>query len=808
MRSEEEQAQNAAAISASGFFDPAYYRAQIEVAGEACNAAADAARHYHTIGWRRHYDPGPNFSTVAYLLNNDDVAVAAVDPLAHYLRYGRRESRMIMPAPLRPSAPPCRAVPAAPSEEEWRRLASEHQSRTGDAPVVDVVIPVFKGVAETLRCLFSVLSARSSTPHRVVVIDDHAPDAAIVARLKWLARQGLIHLVRPPRNGGFVRACNLGMSLARERDIILLNADTEVFGNWIDRLRGLAYREADIGTVTPFSNNAEICSYPALCRDTPFHVEIGDAELDAIMAGENAEGCLDIPTGVGFCLFIRRACLDETGLLDVETFGAGYGEENDFCERASRAGWRNVLAPHVFVRHYGGSSFGASKAARVRAAIEAVERKHPGYLDRIAHFINADPVAPWRERVDAARIKRRFAGRPAVLFVGHNRGGGTERHLREMQELLESFGVPVLTGRPDRRDPNLLCLGDAQLRFQTNAPSYDLGDSPDHFAQALRMLGIVHVHIHHLADFADTVVDYIRLACRAADVPYDFTAHDYLCVCPRITLTDEAGLYCGEPDNGGCRDCLRERGSEFGAPAIWEWRARYGRLLRNARRVFVPADDVGRRLARYHPDVAFVTRPHLDAQSRQAPVAPRSQHGTGVRHVGLIGAIGPHKGSDFLLRCAKRAQDRDAPIRFTLIGYTDRDEDFAACGNVAIEGAYLEPTLAERIVAIAPDVLWFTALWPETFSYTLNAAFEAGVLPVAFDFGAIAERIRKTGFGHLLAIDLMFDVDATLDALLGLDPAASPVPQLEERVTYDLPLQSYYGLSAARHAGASTEIIV
>ncbi len=796
MHSEEEQELSAAAIRASGFFDADYYRAQIALAGEAVHATGDAARHYHTVGWRHYCDPGPHFSTVGYLMNNEDVAAAAVDPLTHYLRYGRREGRRITPAPLRPSVPPSRAVPTVPSEEEWQELALNRRSRKGDVPIVDVVIPVFKGVAETLRCLFSVLSMRSSTPHRVVVIDDHAPDAAIVTRLKWLARQGFVHLVRSPQNGGFVRACNLGMSLSRERDIILLNSDTEVFGDWVDRLRRLAYREADIGTVTPFSNNAEICSYPALCRDTPFHIEIGDAELDGIMARENAEGCLDLPTGVGFCLFIRRDCLDDVGLLDVDTFGAGYGEENDFCQRASIAGWRNVLAPDVFVRHYGGSSFGASKAARVQAAIAAVERKHPGYLDRVADFIRADPVAAWRAPIDAARIRRRCTGRPTMLFVGHNRGGGTERHLCELGELLESFGVSVLTGRPNSRDPNLLCISDAQLRFQSNDPSFDLGDSPERLAQALKTFGIIHVHIHHLADFADSVIDYIRLACRAAAVPYDFTAHDYLCICPRVTLTDETGLYCGEPDVEGCRNCLRERGSEFGSPAIWEWRARYSRLLREARRVFVPADDVGRRLARYHPGVVFVTRPHLDAQGEQMLVASPVVHGSGLRHVGLIGAIGPHKGSEFLLRCAKRAQEREAAIRFTLIGYTDRDEDFAGCDNVRIEGAYLDSTLATRIVAIAPDILWFTALWPETFSYTLNAAFEAGVLPVAFDFGAIAERIRQTGFGHLLPIDLMFDVDATLDALLELDPAASLVPKREERVAYDLPLQSYYGLSA------------
>ena len=68
----------------------------------------------------------------------------------------------------------------------------------------------------------------------------------------------------------------------------------------------------------------------------------------------------DLPTGVGFCLFIRRALIDEIGMLDT-AFGAGYGEENDLCLRAARAGWRNVLADNAFVIHVGGRSFAGRK---------------------------------------------------------------------------------------------------------------------------------------------------------------------------------------------------------------------------------------------------------------------------------------------------------------------------------------------------------------------------------------------------------------------------------------------------------------
>ena len=48
-------------------------------------------------------------------------------------------------------------------------------------------------------------------------------------------------------------------------------------------------------------------------------------------------------TGVGFCLYIRRQLIESVGAFDP-VFGLGYGEENDFCMRATRAGFRNVLS--------------------------------------------------------------------------------------------------------------------------------------------------------------------------------------------------------------------------------------------------------------------------------------------------------------------------------------------------------------------------------------------------------------------------------------------------------------------------------
>ena len=86
--------------------------------------------------------------------------------------------------------------------------------------------------------------------------------------------------------------------------------------------------------------------------------------LAALAAAANGAGVVEIPTGVGFCLYLKRDCLAEVGLLREDTFAQGYGEENDFCLRARHLGWRHVAATGVYVGHVGAASFGAAFGGR------------------------------------------------------------------------------------------------------------------------------------------------------------------------------------------------------------------------------------------------------------------------------------------------------------------------------------------------------------------------------------------------------------------------------------------------------------
>ncbi len=298
--------------------------------------------------------------------------------------------------------------------------------------MIDVIIPVYKGLGPTRRCIESVLTHRQADALEVVAVDDATPEPEIAAYLDGLAASGRVALIRHRENRGFVEAVNAGMSLHPDRDVVLLNSDTEVANDWLDRLAAAGRRSPDIGTVTPFSNNATICSYPFDGWTGGVPGTLGLERLDRLFASTHAGVSVDLPTGVGFCMFIRRDCLAAMGLFDARRFGRGYGEENDFCMRAAKAGWRNVLAADVFVFHEGAVSFSDERFTLMPMALAALLEVHPEYLDAVRAFIDANPAARLRSAIDEARAS---LGVEEALHVLAERSAERERLAVEFRNL-------------------------------------------------------------------------------------------------------------------------------------------------------------------------------------------------------------------------------------------------------------------------------------------------------------------------------------------------------------------------------------
>ena len=711
-----------------------------------------------------------------------------------YRHFGALFRRSPNYAEWRRSHPKRRSLVLAPSPQEpsaadWDELVARRLR--GGLPVPTnlpgnpyVVVPVFRGRRETLACLYSACLAAPSV--RLVVIDDATPDLRLGRRLFELAADGHFELIRNASNQGFLRSVNLGFAIDPEADVVILNSDTEVFGDWLDRMNAAAYRSPDVGTVTPLSNNGDIASYPHSRRDNQAELEVDFAQIDDLARTANAGRAVDAPTGVGFCLYIRRDCLGEVGGFD-EHFRAGYGEENDFCLRAAAKGWRSVIAEDVFVRHTGAVSFARHAPRLRRAGMQALVSRHPNYEDQVDVFLARDPLAGARARIDAARLRRQHPVEDperALLFVVHNWGGGVEQHVEELASQLRVEGVAVyqLRVRSVAGTIRLNLVGPPGVLALQEVPGIsEIGiDGSGVLVEALMQLGIEHVHVHHLGEFSAGGPSWVGELCADLGVAYDVTVHDYASICPRLHLERADGRYCGEPDEAGCTRCLGENGSRFGDTDIASWRAEWRELLVGSRAVICPTEDAHRRLVNRWPDLTYRVRPHPERESIRSvteaskPASAGSSAARDVESAGRLrvlvpGAINEQKGLGLLLDCARDARARALPIEFWIVGYS-RDDARAEREGIVVTGRFASAQADDAIRTARVDrcVALLPSLTPETWSFTLSSVLRVGVHPVAFDLGALAERIRAIGRGTLLPLEWADRPAMVNDALLEL----------------------------------------
>lgn len=639
------------------------------------------------------------------------------------------------PAPLRPNA-----LAAAPAHVIGGPPRGGVERRG-----VDVVIPVHGGLRLALDCI---ASARVGLPHwaRLVVVDDASPDPAVVETLARMAGRGEITLLAQAENRGFPASVNIGMRHDPSRDVVLLNSDTLLPPGWLERLRDAAYSAPAIGTATPLSNDATILSYPSV--ETPNAIpDLAETiRLDA-QARRAAPPLVEIPTAIGFCMYIKRDCLDAVGLFREDVFAQGYGEENDFCIRARHLGWRHVAAPAIFVAHVGGQSFGAAKAHLVRRNMRLINRLHPGYDALVAAFQRADPMSSARRALDCVRWAELRDRRRSVLLVTHGRAGGVQRRVAERAAALRAEGLrPIVIWPVERRGGagRDCVLGDGpeggtpNLRFAVPEELAEL-------AALLRQDRPLRAEIHHLIGHDHTL---FKLFTRLR-IPYEIVIHDYSWFCPRINLVGVGNRYCGEPPISGCEACIADLGTtndEATPPA--ELVRRSAGELAGAGRVIVPSRDVASRMRRHFPAIAPEAEPWED-DAALPPPAFYPLVGGAIR-VCLVGAIGIEKGYEILLACARDAAERRLPLAFRLVGHSSDDARLLATGKVHITGRYQEHEVLALIRAQSAQLAWLPSLWPETWCYTLTEAWKAGLPVAAFDLGAPAERIRATGRGWLV----------------------------------------------------------
>ena len=634
---------------------------------------------------------------------------------------------------------------------------------------VTVIVPVYRGLDDTTRCLESVLrhAEGQSTPFELLVLDDASPEPPVRRYLDdFAARPSSVPttLLRNDENLGFVKTANRGMRRATG-DVVILNADTAVTPMWLDRLASVAALP-DVATVTPLTSHGSICTMPSAVSEA-FGLFDANPRIDEcaeFVAAHSLRLLPEVITGVGFCMYITRTTLDACGLFDEETFGRGYGEEVDFCLRATRLGFRHLVDDSTFVYHRGGGSFGEEQAEGLQRGSRILDERYPYFRPTNTRERAEDPVHVSLAALELA-LHERCADRPHVLHVVHSAPGemgGTEKFLEALMHALadtvdfsvfyptqSGFGLQTRWRTGDGTTVRHEFLLPGGPRTVTRIHDEVAGAA---LQMAVDLFDFDAVHLHNLIGHSLAPLAVL------ADFPGPVvcSVHDLFLACPNFSLLYRKEQPCGIPDDlSRCEGCLELIATEPmpGSPLIENLSLAYLLEFRG-----VVAD---------HLDVVdhwvFASQSAADYFARVYEPQPERidviEHGSVIRlgrrpkepdeallfdeplRVAFVGLGWAKKGLDGVNMLAEAFRDTTVEIHH----FGDLKQ--AASPEMHAHGRYDNEFLPELLHRAGIQVVLLPGPYAETFGIVMTEAIAAGVPVIGASYGALGERIRLTGAG-------------------------------------------------------------
>ena len=619
---------------------------------------------------------------------------------------------------------------------------------------VDIIVPIYNAYEYTEECIKSLINNTDLKIHQLVLINDKSPDENILPMLnsyKDKYKDLNIIVLDNEQNMGFVKTVNKGMKYS-ENDVILLNSDTEVTKNWIEKIQKCAYSNEYIATVTPLTNNGTIASVPNFGVDNELPENMTLAEYAEMIEKISQNRYPELPTG----MYIKRKVIEELGLFDDETFGKGYGEENDFCYRALDHGYINVLCDNTFIYHKGTQSFKkenltSSRAALIDEHMNLLRKKHPIYVQKTDNFLANNPIRDIQENI---KLNILLHNKKRILYLVNeweenmDMTGGTSLHLKDIIKSNLENNIASFVLAPDKLDltrfklylyidkhakeisnykTDINCYG--QITYTNNSYKEILVNIFDSFKIDI-------LHVHH---FLFQTFDIIDIA-KERNVYSIITLHDLYMKCPSVNMVYK-DKYCEYDENKDCSKCLKFRYG-INSDILSNWQRTCKNVLEKFDKVIAPSENTKKIFTDIYKDIEIEVVEHgVDI----IKINEKQTTSKKTFDIAFVGAMAIHKGSNILKDLIRK--NNNSNIKIHLFGKPNDKELEKSKFNYINHGKYTRGQLPQLLVDNHIDLVCIFATWPETYSYTLTECYMAKVPVLTFDIGAVGDRVKKDNLG-------------------------------------------------------------
>lgn len=433
-------------------------------------------------------------------------------------------------------------------------------------PSLCVVVCVHNAREYAELCIESVLRC-TPFPYELLIINDGSDHETTEMLTSFFKQYNHISIIQHREAQGYTKAANAGLRSSNADYTILLNSDTIVSPGWADKIIHCGESENDIGIIGPLSNAATYQSVPFVFDENGHWMQnqlMGDLTVSSYAkAIEDVSQRVypRVPVANGFCFAIKRKVIDIIGYLDEETFPRGYGEENDYCLRASDAGFEVAIADDTYVYHATSQSFGVQTREKLtREAHHAIRSKYSETrLNKVDFSLrNNDAMAQVRERVEEyvhhARVASLYSSSCPSLHKANQglaflfllpdcsaKAGGTQV-IVETARGLDNMGIPVAVAAKTRiqneyeqffpTDSHLFFYYDKQSDLVAEAASYDVAIATIfHSVAQLNDVITAHPHImpaYYVQDYEPWFLDEHPDLKEQARQSYELIPHNNL----------------------------------------------------------------------------------------------------------------------------------------------------------------------------------------------------------------------------------------------------------------------------------------
>lgn len=292
----------------------------------------------------------------------------------------------------------------------------------------DLVLLTWNNLKILKRCVDSLLRF-THTPSRLMIVDNGSTEEGMREYLSSLKGNALIdiRIITSSVNEGFAKGMNRGMKSTTSPYVCLLNNDILVTEGWLEEMVKIADENSDIGIVNPSSNNFGL----RFGKDTTL-------ERFAMTFKSQTGKWIEMESGIGFCMLIKREVINKVGYLD-ENFGLAFFEDRDYSRRAKAAGFKCAMASGCYVYHLEGRSVKLLKDKdKLFNANAEIFYKKWGKPERIAYIITK-PNEDYFEEI-RKRIKGQIQGGNRIWIFQRDGSGElrTNEHLDIMLNKLSA----------------------------------------------------------------------------------------------------------------------------------------------------------------------------------------------------------------------------------------------------------------------------------------------------------------------------------------------------------------------------------